>query len=70
MQQDPEALLFLLEPVALLDLGVFPFGVFRQLVLEAWALGLLETFLASWAFPSVLDLECWTGLSLLVPDLS
>ena len=47
MQQGPEALLFLLEPEALPDLGVFPFGVFRQLVLEAWALGLPETFLAS-----------------------
>jgi hypothetical protein len=59
VQQDPEELLFLLEPVVLADLVVFPFEAFHRIVPEAWALGLLEIFLAFWAFPLVLDLDCW-----------
>ena len=59
MQQDPEELFFLLVPEALPDLVVFPSGVFHRTVPEAWALGPLEIFLAFWAFPLVLDLDCW-----------
>ena len=67
MQQDPEELLFLLEPAVLPDLGAFPFGVFHQIVPEALSLGFLQFFPAFSAFPWVLGWDCSTGSCLLVP---